>query len=79
MMRSSYWSSTYARRTTGKYSLKLYVAGDELLLIRASASASASRGATTATAQANHPCTSDISNTGITDHSCITPAHETLP
>ena len=29
--------------------------------------------------QADHPSTPDISNTGTTDHNCVTSAHETLP
>ena len=54
------------------------VAGDELLVVRAAASATANVGAAAVTAQTNHPCKTDIPNAGITDHSCVTPAHETL-
>ena len=48
-------------------------------MVRAAASASANDGAAAATAQTNYPCTTDIPNACITDHSCVTPAHETLP
>ena len=58
---------------------KVYVAGDELLVVHAAASATANDGAAAVTAQTNHPCKADIPNAGTTDHSCVTPAHETLP
>ena len=58
---------------------KVYVAGDELLVVRAAESATASGGAVTERAQTNHPCKTDTPNAGITDHSCVTSAHETLP
>ena len=57
---------------------KVCVAGDELLVIRAAASALANDGAAAATAQTNHPCTTGIPNAGITDHSYVIPAHEML-
>ena len=58
---------------------KVYVAGDELLEVRAAESATASDGEAAATPQADRPCKTYISNTGITDHNCVTSAHETLP
>ena len=58
---------------------KVYVAGDELLVVRAAASATANDGAVAETAQTNRPCKTDTPNAGITDHSCVTSAHETLP
>ena len=39
----------------------------------------ASSEAATATAQVFHLSKRDIPNTGITDHSCVTPAHASLP
>ena len=58
---------------------KVYVAGDELLMVRAAASAAASDGAIAETAQTHHPRKICIPSAGVTDHSCATPAHETLP
>ena len=58
---------------------KVYVSGDELLVICAAASALANELVAAETAQTNHPCKNAIPNAGITDHSCVTPAHETLP
>ena len=58
---------------------KVYVAADELLVVRAAESATASGAEVAETAQTNHPCKTLIPSTGITDHSCVTSAHETLP
>ena len=58
---------------------KVYVAGDELLVVRAAQSATASGGEAAVAPQANHPFKTDIPSTGITDHTCVTSAHETLP
>ena len=54
-------------------------AGDELLVIRAAESATASGGEAAATLQPDHPFKTLISSAGITDRSCVTSAHETLP
>ena len=48
-------------------------------MVRTAAGVLASSEAATATAQVFHPPKTDIPNTGITDHSCVTPAHGTLP
>ena len=58
---------------------KVYVAGDELLVVRASESATASGGEAAVTPQADHPFKTDIPSTGVTYHTCVTSAHETLP
>ena len=58
---------------------KVHVTGDELLVVHAAESATASGGEAAATPQADNPCTPAISNTGITDHTCVTSAHEPLP
>ena len=58
---------------------KVYVAGDELRVVRAAESDTASGGGVAETAQTSHPCKTYIPSTGITDHSCVTSAHETLP
>ena len=58
---------------------KVYVAGDELLVVRAAQSATASGGGAAVTAQANHPCKTHIPSTCTTDRTCVTSAHETLP
>ena len=58
---------------------KVYVSGDELLVVRAADTDTASGGEAAATAQTNRPCKTYISSTCITDHSCVTSAHETLP
>ena len=58
---------------------KVHGDGDELLVVRAAASALASDGAVAETAQTHHPCKICIPSAGITDQSCVTPAHETLP
>ena len=57
----------------------VYVTGDERLVVRAAQSATASGGEATVASQANHPFKTDIPSTGITDHTCVTSAHETLP
>ena len=58
---------------------KVCVAGDELLVVRAAQSATASGGEASVTLQANHPFKADIPSTGITDQSFVTSAHGTLP
>ena len=58
---------------------KVYVAGDELLMVRAAESATVSGGEVAETVQTNHPCKNDTPNAGIADHSCVTSAHEMLP
>ena len=58
---------------------KVHVAGDELLVVCAAESAMASGGEAAATLQPDHPCKTYIPSTGITDRSCVTSAHETLP
>ena len=58
---------------------KAHVAGDELLVARAAESDTANGGEATSALQPDHPCKTDIPSTGITDHSCATSAHETLP
>ena len=57
---------------------KVYVTGDELLVVRAAESDTASDGEVAETTQANHPCKTFIPSAGVTDHSCVTSAHETL-
>ena len=57
----------------------VYVAGDELLVVRAAESDTTNGGEVAPTAQASHPCKTYIPSTGITDHSCVTSAHEMLP
>ena len=61
------------------YSGKVHVAGGELLVVRASESATASGGEAAETLQPDHPCKDDIPSTGIIDRSCVASAHETLP
>ena len=58
---------------------KVYVAGDELLVVRAVESDTANGGEVAPTVQADHPFKTHIPSTGITDRSCDTSAHETLP
>ena len=58
---------------------KVYITGDELLVVRAAQSATTSGGEAAVASQADHPCKTYIPSTGITDHTCITSTHETLP
>ena len=58
---------------------KDHVAGGELLVVYAAESAMASGGEAAVTLQPDHPFKTYIPNTGITDRSCVTSAHETLP
>ena len=58
---------------------KVHVARDELLVVRAAESATAGGGEAAATLQPVHPCKTYIPSAGITDRSCVTSAHETLP
>ena len=58
---------------------KVFVAGDEPLVVRAAEGATASGGEAAETLQPDHPCKTDIPSTGIADRSCVTSAHETLP
>ena len=58
---------------------KVYVAGDELLVVRAAESDTATGGEATPTLQPDHPCKNGIPSTGTPDRSCVTSAHETLP
>ena len=58
---------------------KVQVAGDELLVVRAAESATAGGGEAAETLQPGRPFKTYIPSTGITDRSCVTSAHETLP
>ena len=51
---------------------KVHVAGDELLVVRAAESATASGGEAAATLQPDHPFKTHIPSAGITDRSCVT-------
>ena len=53
--------------------------GGRTTCVRAAESATASGGEAAATLQPDHPCKTLIPSTGITDRSCVTSAHETLP
>ena len=58
---------------------KVCVTEDELLVMRAAESATASGGGVAITTQTNPPCKTDIPSTGIADRFCVTSAHGTLP
>ena len=76
MTHSLYWSATYVRRAAGRSSLQ---GGGELLVVRAAESATASGGEAAETLQPGHPCKTYMPSSGITDRSCVTSAHGTLP
>ena len=71
------WPSREGRETPPARSR--YQRGGELLVVRAAESAMASGGEAAATLQPGHPFKTYIPSTGITDRSCVTSAHETLP
>ena len=58
---------------------KVFVAGDELLVVRTAESATARGREAVETLQPGNPCKNHMPSSGVIDRSCVTSAHETLP